>query len=475
MKKIIYSLIVLVSILGFSHNVFATTIVSQDDSSVRIDGQSYINQQFGTGLTGSLKNIYVYASQGYNEDGTVNNTVRATALRFNVQECTSNDYSICTTITQFDLTQTFTNQKALFIGILTSPYTLISNKWYFVQLQARYTNVSDNFSLYGTSTFDYPNGFYCKGYSYGYDSSCSSTGSYSSTSKSIYFALTDDNGISTCSDGIQNQDELGIDWGGVCGNPTDYIYGSSFQMNFYNPSSGNEISTGSNVESIFGSTVFKVQGINPYGAYDLIHIDILEDDSIISTKDYAISTISDTLHTYVNTDLQSLADASTTPFVYDYGKKYTFNILVSGQLIQDESNFFNLSGYLYYGLESACTDTLDFICYFKKWINWVFVPSQEVMTNFSSLTLANSIPFSYLYDMGNLYEELFPDDPQSINIATAFGQNELTLLSTEQLEAIPFQSTIRTIVGLIMVFSIVMLLYRRIMHIHDKEEIKTNI
>lgn len=101
-------------------------------------------------------------------------------------------------------------------------------------------------------------------------------------------------------------------------------------------------------------------------------------------------------------------------------------------------------------------------------ITWAFVPSDSVLNSFSNLTLENSIPFSYLYDMPVLYDEAFNHTATSFNIAIAFGSfGDITLLSSSKLQSVPFQGTVRTILGAIMIFMTAMLLYGKVIGIHD--------
>lgn len=270
----------------------------------------------------------------------------------------------------------------------------------------------------------------------------------------------------TCFDGIQNQDETAIDFGGICGEDANLIQGSTFVIKFLN-ADGQQIQNGTNIQSLFSSTGFQIQGKNPYGVFDLITITILEDDSIISSKTYDVSPNSSTIINYVDTTLGELANSSTDPFTYDSGKKYGFNVVVSSELI---SEVFNLSGFVFYNTEGICG--LDIICYIKDGAEWLFIPSQQSIENFGELTLSNSFPFSYIYDMDNLYEDAFDQAPQNINVAIAFGSfGDITLMSTEKLDAIPFQSTVRTVLGAILIFGTVMYIYRKIINIHQDKKV----
>lgn len=147
-----------------------------------------------------------------------------------------------------------------------------------------------------------------------------------------------------------------------------------------------------------------------------------------------------------------------------------------GMVMDSEAPYYFTTGLVYEvqtpPVSSTCSG-FDVGCYLENAISWTFGISQETLNQFGDLTLKNSLPFSYIYDMGTLYDEAFNQAPQDINIAIAFGSfGEITLLSTDKLQAIPFQGTVRTVIGAIMVFGTAMLVYRKIIGVHDKQEVK---
>ena len=149
-----------------------------------------------------------------------------------------------------------------------------------------------------------------------------------------------------------------------------------------------------------------------------------------------------------------LIDSSISTGVADSGNPYAFT-----------------TGFVYEvqtpPTSSTCS-TFDVGCYLENAISWTFGLSQDTLNQFNNLTLRNSLPFSYIYDMGTLYEELFNDTPQDIDISIAFGAfGNITLMSTDKLNAIPFHGMVRTILGAIMIFMTAMFLYREILGVHD--------
>jgi len=106
-------------------------------------------------------------------------------------------------------------------------------------------------------------------------------------------------------------------------------------------------------------------------------------------------------------------------------------------------------------------------CYLENALGWFFGISQNTINQFAMLTLENSFPFSYLYDLTNLYDEMFGGEPEDIDISISFGTGEITLLSTAKLEEVPFQGLVRTIMGSIMIFLTTMFIYRKLIKVHD--------
>lgn len=152
---------------------------------------------------------------------------------------------------------------------------------------------------------------------------------------------------------------------------------------------------------------------------------------------------------------------------------YEFRVILSNgeTYVEDSSNPYYFTTGTVYEVQTPPTSstcgTFDVGCYLENAISWAFGLSQETLNQFNNLSLENKKPFSYIYDMDNLYEELFNDTPQNINIAIAFGSGSITLLSTDMLEDIPFQNIVRTILGAILIFGTAMLIYKKVIGIHD--------
>lgn len=119
-------------------------------------------------------------------------------------------------------------------------------------------------------------------------------------------------------------------------------------------------------------------------------------------------------------------------------------------------------------LQETCS-TWDFGCYIKNTISWFFGVSDSTLQNFGTLkeSLFSRFPFSYIDDVGNLFGETFNQSADSFSLDITLLGNSFTVLSTAQLEAIPFQSLVRTIMGAMAMFFTVMFIYRKIIRVHD--------
>lgn len=116
-------------------------------------------------------------------------------------------------------------------------------------------------------------------------------------------------------------------------------------------------------------------------------------------------------------------------------------------------------------------DTLDIGCYIKIAVGWAFFPSQDSVDQFQTLTLANSYPFQYAYDIGNVRNELLTASATStLTITVPFGTfGNITLLSAGLIQAVPFVGLLRTIIGYLLWFLFAELVYYQILRSHNKE------
>ena len=120
------------------------------------------------------------------------------------------------------------------------------------------------------------------------------------------------------------------------------------------------------------------------------------------------------------------------------------------------------------GLQQQTCTTFDIACHLRNWAIWAFIPAEESMDQFTSLTLVDRVPFSYIADLDDLYDDLFSQSTDDLDISITTSIGTLTLISKDMLEAVPFQGLILTILSSMMWFFTALTIYRIIYKIHDK-------
>lgn len=106
---------------------------------------------------------------------------------------------------------------------------------------------------------------------------------------------------------------------------------------------------------------------------------------------------------------------------------------------------------------------------------WLFYPSASSIEQFKSLgtTLQGKFPFAYAYGIGQMRNELFgaSSTPQTISlnfkIIPGHGTSTLELISQDKLAAIPYASTVKTILGWILWLLGIEYIYYRVIRSHD--------
>jgi len=105
---------------------------------------------------------------------------------------------------------------------------------------------------------------------------------------------------------------------------------------------------------------------------------------------------------------------------------------------------------------------------FADCMGYLFQPTPATYQMYSSLTLRNSAPFSYAYQIDDIRNAIF-NSPQTasstISVTTPIGQ--MTFLSKESMEAVPFSSLIKTLLSAVMWFLTGMVIYRKVIKSHD--------
>jgi len=114
-------------------------------------------------------------------------------------------------------------------------------------------------------------------------------------------------------------------------------------------------------------------------------------------------------------------------------------------------------------------DALDMGCHIKNAMVWLLWPSSESLDAFQSLTLENTWPFSYAYEVGELRDALFtsPQTATTTVSVTVPGFGTITFLSKELLESVPFAGTVKTVLGWILWFMLLEYIYYRVVRSHD--------
>lgn len=111
--------------------------------------------------------------------------------------------------------------------------------------------------------------------------------------------------------------------------------------------------------------------------------------------------------------------------------------------------------------------TFEMFCHLKNFSIWLFGITDETLYKFSTLTLEDRQPFSYLYEVDDLYQDLFNQTSSELGISfttTAWGT--VTLISADLLEDVPFQGMILTILSSILWFFTVMTIYNRVTRVY---------
>jgi len=126
-------------------------------------------------------------------------------------------------------------------------------------------------------------------------------------------------------------------------------------------------------------------------------------------------------------------------------------------------------------------DTFDFGCYIINGLAYLFVPSSDSLSQFRALTLASSSPFSYAYDMQNIYNELFTTSTTSVlafSLPFAFygnGSSTITLISHDMITdednvvLVSVVTMVRNLLVILLWFGFIQFAYRQILQVHNKE------
>jgi len=114
---------------------------------------------------------------------------------------------------------------------------------------------------------------------------------------------------------------------------------------------------------------------------------------------------------------------------------------------------------------------IDIGCHLKNAVMWTLYPSNQSIENFKSLNenLKGRSPFIYGYETPELVNSLFNTSQTATTTISVTVNNfgTITFLSKEMLEAVPYASTVRTIISYIIWLGTVLFIYRKILKVHD--------
>jgi hypothetical protein len=114
--------------------------------------------------------------------------------------------------------------------------------------------------------------------------------------------------------------------------------------------------------------------------------------------------------------------------------------------------------------------TFDIGCYIVYAFTWAFLPTDASLQNFHNLTLEHSLPFSYIYDIPNLYDDLFDSSAYAtLDIGIDLTDTEhVTFIGADTATTIPFYPFLRNLMSATLYFGTAVFLYRKITNVHDQ-------
>jgi len=432
-KKIIFSLIAFIGIMGFSHNVFADSLI----------GVSSI-----VGVP--VENLNQNATASFSFRAIFNGTLSKAEF---IASCASS-YASCDTST-------------------------IAN-WYL----RNYGN-STNLDCLSTTTYGDAGIGLGSGYSFNFPTTAgfiTFTGTQCDViSGNDYIIVPTSNGSGlllkgdesknmgqanlysasspeTCTDGIENQNEIGIDIGGVC---------TTSGLEFISPAIGSNVNSPVTFTGTFTNT------ISATAIYFFI-----KQNNMAESETYKLVNITGESGSFTTNIILPNGSYWWTARLVDmntmtYGEWYpTENSHIWYFGVNQQPFVTDLDEYNLIFTSTCDVEDNDLYCAIKKGGAWFMTVSDATITDFKSITLRYSFPFSYIYDIGTIYGELFDTStPQDIDITIPFLTGEITLISTDKIEAVPFASLIRVIMGALIYFGTIFTIYHLIINIHHKDAI----
>lgn len=531
---------------------FAVALSSQyNHSTVNTVSNRYIFQTLGTGLTGDIQSISVR--------GDMIGSGYTGYLYVSLMRYANSDYTGFETSCELAQTTPYSNNVAT--DVLTTIPDYFTNCGSVVSLSAtkyyafRIDLGSDyaDYRIRGSSASSYANGeagIFSAG-----NPALVSGGSLADVAD-IFFVVDSTNTPSpegSCSDGIMNQDETGIDVGGVCAvltinTPVDGSTTNDFSAWSVSYSgidvpvgyhqitvhwSDNETLLNTCVNdplgSLYGGTWADSEGYSvctnsvPKVVYDLNVISftsgvssytgtVPKSKSLVDGKTYyaqAIITDNDGFNVYKsdvisftmsggvpvvagsgtisNTGGSGLITGTSTHFLNTIKVGDVITVVSDGQsckvlaVVSDTelqctpltsshtTQAYTQNSEPSQGIDYEECSTFDVACGLKNVFKWLFSVSPATLNQFSNLSLATRSPFSYLYDVGTIFNELFANSGSmsyAVSASTPIGT--INFISASAISAVPYASTIKTILGYMLYFFTAMTIYRLLLRVHNK-------
>lgn len=108
----------------------------------------------------------------------------------------------------------------------------------------------------------------------------------------------------------------------------------------------------------------------------------------------------------------------------------------------------------------------------------LFAPNQTSVDKFKTLTLASSSPFSYVYDLGNLYNDIFTQSTTTDITVTASNlrfvpgaTSSLTFISPAMISSVPYAGKIKSILTFLVWFLLAQTVYYRVLRMFANNSI----
>lgn len=388
---------------------------------------------------------------------------------------------------------------ALFVGALmlgVGQHTALASSSYQLELLNSAGDYGADYTPYSASGANFRFSYTCKGV-YPDLSNCPTIGSGSMTYEIRYDFATSSIATTTPGDYFFLQRETN-------GNQNDYYMpfywnGSNISLLPSNPlalktrllnatASGNASTTNFKVDYFLQTTEFNSSNRPDTLALTITNVNstqIAEKKKIILPLEQgtASTTIIITPSSYLNSSSTQLADGEYTAWFkfwnfsagnFVFPTSITLNFVISAGAISSQEIVEQTDGLL---PESTYTlqpcSLVDIGGCISNAFAFAFYPSEESITYFSDLylTLANKFPFAYMIDFKDSITQVFQGETtHSMTITVPFGTfGDLTLISQELIEAVPFASTIRSLLGALMWLMLAMQIWRRGQTIFNKK------